>query len=400
MLPKPADQAYPLLCTVGAVSESTSLPADGVCGVLFYESLYKRGLNNLTAGLGADVLRFIVLTSRYSSTTLGVSFDISPDAIATEYTRPKFDAGVDSLWQKRITHFGALSSNVDNAAATYIGKVLEMLKHVRDFLAPKQTAARHVVTAIGVSPAYPADFERIGELIDQTFAPDMFVAVSHLSIRDDDRPDCLILPPTIYTLPDDLNLTYATTLNASIELLRGISATAAQPMLALSFTMQGRYYAPRDPAGRRTRRLGNFDVFKPCAKSHGNQTVAPGEACQDQRTTAAASYRYRTAFYAALAYDRATNTTLTFDSDRALQSKVCASKRNAVTLRYGIAVYDVEDDGWPGECSQFTLRGQFCRLCMLRRLNDFISTNYTEAKSRKAACRRINPEMIGNFKCA
>ncbi|KAL3216036.1 hypothetical protein MRX96_033219 [Rhipicephalus microplus] len=200
-LPKPADQAYPLLCTVGAVSESTSLPADGVCGVLFYESLYKRGLNNLTAGLGADVLRFIVLTSHYSSTTLGVSFDIS---------------GKDT---KRC---GKVSSNLSTREAFRSESLLEVfllsrVQHVRYFLAPKQTAARHVVTAIGVSPAYPADFQGIGELIDQTFAPDIFVAVSHLSIRDDDRPDCLILPPTIYTLPDDLNLTYATTLVSDIS---------------------------------------------------------------------------------------------------------------------------------------------------------------------------------------
>ncbi|KAH7944327.1 hypothetical protein HPB52_018297 [Rhipicephalus sanguineus] len=81
---------------------------------------------------------------------------------------------------------------------------------------------------------------------------------------------------------------------------------------------------------------------------------------------------------------------------------VCASKGNAVTLRYGIAVYDVEDDGSPGECSRFTLRGQYCRLCMLRRLHDFISANYTGARLDKAACYKINPEMTDDSgsKCA
>ncbi|KAL1442374.1 hypothetical protein MTO96_030845 [Rhipicephalus appendiculatus] len=374
-LPWPAKKAYPLLCTVGAVSESTSLPVDGVCGVLFYESLYKHGLNNLSAGLGADVIQFISLTSHYASTALGASFDISPEEIDTEYTRLEFDAAVDSLWQKRISHFGALSSHVDNARITYIGKVLEMLKvtnHVISGLItcetswrPKQTAARHVLTAIGVSPAHPADFKRIGELIDQTFAPDLFVAVSHLSIRDDDRPDCLILPP--YHLH-----------------------TAGRPEPYLR-PYPGRYYAPKGPGspdqtGGELRRL---------------QAVRAEPRQPDRRTGRGVQG----------SADRSSGVVpvpgglLRVDSVRQGNQHnpdVCASKGDAVTLRYGIAVYDVEDDGSPAECSQFTLRGQYCRLCMLRRLHDFISTNYTGAKLSKLACYRINPEMIDNSdsKCA
>ncbi|KAH7958173.1 hypothetical protein HPB51_027841 [Rhipicephalus microplus] len=73
----PTKLLYPLVCTVSTnYSEGGALPRDGLCGYIFYESLYKDGDNSLTGSLSPDVLAFADLASHNNFTEFGMSFAI------------------------------------------------------------------------------------------------------------------------------------------------------------------------------------------------------------------------------------------------------------------------------------------------------------------------------------
>ncbi|KAH7958174.1 hypothetical protein HPB51_027842 [Rhipicephalus microplus] len=77
MTARPTKQVHPLVCTVSTKFHRTdSLPHDGLCDYLFYDSLYKGGNNSLARTLSFDVEAFVAHARRHTFTEFGMSFAI------------------------------------------------------------------------------------------------------------------------------------------------------------------------------------------------------------------------------------------------------------------------------------------------------------------------------------
>ncbi|XP_075529960.1 uncharacterized protein LOC142563290 [Dermacentor variabilis] len=75
-LPWPAGKV-PLVCAVSnEFSESDNLPPDGLCDLLFFDSLYRDGRNLVGGPYEGGFERFLKLGRQMRATGVGVSFDM------------------------------------------------------------------------------------------------------------------------------------------------------------------------------------------------------------------------------------------------------------------------------------------------------------------------------------
>ncbi|XP_037505178.1 uncharacterized protein LOC119381422 [Rhipicephalus sanguineus] len=100
--------------------------------------------------------------------------------------------------------------------------------------------------------------------------------------------------------------------------------------------------------------------------------------CSDQELSK--NYLYNSKLHVSFTYSQTSGVTVTFDSERALRSKICDTKPNAVSLPYHIAAYDIDyDASWSSACVFLTLRGPYHRLKLLCKLEQLLLTGYTLA---------------------
>ncbi|XP_075527352.1 uncharacterized protein LOC142559668 [Dermacentor variabilis] len=98
------------------------------------------------------------------------------------------------------------------------------------------------------------------------------------------------------------------------------------------------------------------------------------------------NYLYHSNLHVSLTYSKTSKVTVTFDSERALRSKICDTKPNAKALAYHIAAYDIDyDASWSSACVFLTLRGPYYRLKLLCKLEHLLLTGYTQKGCRSRA---------------
>ncbi|XP_037571940.2 uncharacterized protein LOC119453992 [Dermacentor silvarum] len=75
--PRPILDPQTLLCTYGTrTNQSTLFPDDGLCDLIFFDSVYKENQNSLwaTAIFSGNLRKMLDVTSNYRSTEFGVAF--------------------------------------------------------------------------------------------------------------------------------------------------------------------------------------------------------------------------------------------------------------------------------------------------------------------------------------
>ncbi|XP_077498015.1 uncharacterized protein LOC144108720 [Amblyomma americanum] len=374
----------PFVCTVSTLYHTFVLrPLDGVCSVLFYDSLYKEKASKLPVEKNSKAEHFLQLTAHMTQTKIGMSFKVEYSDLEHEYETRAFDAGLDQLLRQNISHVGILNASLNYTRTGNITLALKVLKKIDIYLKTKD-ANRRVFTSLGIIPDNPF-FRLYGDLMLQIFIPDVFVAIGHISFPDNELHNCRIMPPTISQLPPSFHLPYGYTLNDSIDLLRQIARVTSYSYLALSFDLPARlYYYIYDTAMTSTG-TGGAGPFTPCNMSQYQQSRSPASMCPSSGNRDWDNYRYNNDLHVSLTYNPKEKQTLTFDSERALRAKVCETKENALTVTYGLAAYNIDYDTYSRACPELTITGPYERVKLLGRLHAFLLAHYKIA-AQKSAC--------------
>ncbi|KAL1483094.1 hypothetical protein MTO96_002164 [Rhipicephalus appendiculatus] len=327
---RPAKLVYPLVCTVSTnYSRSGALPRDGLCGYLFYDSLYKGGRNFLTGRLSQDVNWFADRARHNTFTEFGMSFSIENANLLTEYTTPAFQRGLDALVQKQVIHYGIMDMHLQFTSNDTVAQALTILKRVNDHLATTaSTRTRQSLMAIGMSIDDSTRRTYIVDLIKSIFKPHLFISMAHI--------------PAACTSPKD-------------------------------------YSSP-----------DSYTLFKSCIAPSGSQDFPPAEGCPNGNaySVMARNYDYNATLLAGFTFDRSIEVVMVFDSKKGMKNKFCDLKQHHLNLSYGIAAYDADFDSIPHPCSFMGIDGPYSRIDFLTRLRDFIAQNYTGA-ANKANCNQV-----------
>ncbi|XP_077547977.1 uncharacterized protein LOC144160614 [Haemaphysalis longicornis] len=354
----------PLVCSVSVkFSAAVSLPTDGVCKFLFFDSLYKDNLNSLTASnaFQGNVQEFLLRAQRHAKTEFGMSLSLEFANVHKQSKTPPFRNGLDYLWGQGIRHYGILNLYESYATHKYIrsGGAVKVLKEIVQHLRKKDAGASTPQTALGLAPIDAVESRKIARLVAKAQLPSLLISLGHISYADNDRPNCRILPPTVFSFPENAK-EYGHTLADAIQHLKAFSTLKGHKLsLALALTLQGRLYKPSNPDSN-TQKIGNFDVFKPCQQTTDDMLVVPASV----------------------------STILELAALSGGGGRACDSKRFRVEFQYALAAYDIDYDAWPKACTSLSLQGQFLRLGLLKRLNNFIYHNFTSYLNR-TACTSI-----------
>ncbi|KAL1446017.1 hypothetical protein MTO96_028953 [Rhipicephalus appendiculatus] len=348
-----------LLCTVGdEISTYIQMPNEKLCRYVFYESVEADSTSTITGDLG-PAQEFVDLAKGQSSAKFGISFFPRKNSeFLNSFMDAKFRMGLDSLWQSKITHFGALNIYGNLVDLGILRQVLLALKFIYGYLAPKATTIRSPVMALGVAPDNIDELVYLPELMMTEYLPHLFVSIAHLPSADTLSPKC----------------------NDSIELLQQVASVTNLTTLALAFTLRARRYEVENPDPLKPKTSSYFP-FMLCKKNSMPSFRPPASFCSDQELSR--NYLYNSRLHVSFTYSKASEVTVTFDSERALRSKICDTKPNAVTLPYHIAAYDIDyDASWSSACVFLTLRGPYHRLKLLCKLEQLLLTEYTPADCR------------------
>ncbi|XP_075724200.1 uncharacterized protein LOC142766882 [Rhipicephalus microplus] len=148
--------------------------------------------------------------------------------------------------------------------------------------------------------------------------------------------------------------------------------------------MKAREYKPRNFSYPES-----YNVFKSCMTSSHSQDLAPADACpQGYPRGLAANYEYDATLFAEYAYDRGHEIVMVFDGKKGMKNKFCDLKQHYLNLNYGIAAYDVDFDSVSHPCKLLGIDGPYSRVYFLRKVRDFVASNYTGAPS-KAECDQV-----------
>ncbi|KAH6942510.1 hypothetical protein HPB50_006935 [Hyalomma asiaticum] len=381
---RPAKLVYPLVCTVSSMyNRSVNLPRDGLCGYIFFESLYKGGANSLATRLSHDVDAFADRARHNTFTEFGMSFAIDNAKLVTEYTTPAFERGLDTLAQKQVIHYGFLDMHLQMTTNDTVAQALTILKRVNDHLAKTSgTRTRQSLMAIAMSLDDTASRPYVVNLMKTIFKPHLFIAMAHIPYRDADRPDCTILPSSVHHYPAGVKPAYGHTMNDSLALLQYLEDEQVFTSMAVGVTMKGRWYKVSNPSSS-----ASYNLFERCTAFSGSQDFAPADACAGGSAYSALSrnYDYNGTLFAGFTYNTSAERVLVFDSKKGIKYKFCDLKQHYLNLSYGVAAYDVEFDAPQNLCTFLGIDGPYSRVDFLTRLRDFISQNYTSVAS-KVAC--------------
>ncbi|KAL3170437.1 hypothetical protein MRX96_014669 [Rhipicephalus microplus] len=167
------NKRVPLMCTVNnAFGPSDMLPPDGMCDAIFYDSLYRDGRNALTGTYDAGLEHFLELGQGMQFTGIGVSFDVqniilNPTQDLTTWNVGKFDvrspdvaSGLLKLWNRGVTHFGALRVYGNGTGEEEVIAFLSFLQVVESTIQERMSTSRHY-TVLGVSYNREASYENV-----------------------------------------------------------------------------------------------------------------------------------------------------------------------------------------------------------------------------------------------
>ncbi|KAL1473824.1 hypothetical protein MTO96_038446 [Rhipicephalus appendiculatus] len=229
--------------------------------------------------------------------------------------------------------------------------------------------------------------DQIIDLMKIVFTPSMLIAVSHLSYPVREFADCLIFPVALERLPQNLvrgrDYTYGHTINESLALLRQVETAGLSIPLGISFSLKGVYYAPKF-ASPSSPMKDEFQMFKPC-QDH------PSPYYEDPKSLCSQGDWIPTQPVPELAYNVGERKTMTYLTEATIVQLACHSKQFYLNLEFALAAYDVDFDSAP-PCFRLgfqSSRAVFNRIKNLRKVMDFIRTNYTSA-SKNFDCLLIS----------
>ncbi|KAK8788443.1 hypothetical protein V5799_021778 [Amblyomma americanum] len=354
---RPLNEA--LFCTYGtSTTANTKFPWDGLCDFIFYDSMYKNGVNTLnqTTPYSADmevVLRQAE-SGGYTKTQFGLGFSFTSARTLLLRYASGYKSTIDQFLHRGVSHLGIIDCPVYGMAPSQINQVFGAISVLSRDLKPlrdRGQAAFLVVGVISFNNAWNEYFKN-QFTVKNEFKPNLFISHGYQLSQDWVRTPCLTTPPTVLVKPphrqQDIH-----DLHDAMRALREISAAAGAPALLLSVTMKGRW----------TELLANSTakVFSQCSqKSPRHPSSSYTAVCNTEPF--ASTLQYDSEGYAMRAYNAQNHHMFLYDDEQAFCEKLCKARANYTQLWFGVAVFDLEYEDGDNTCSTRNKAGSFSRL--------------------------------------
>ncbi|XP_065295861.1 uncharacterized protein [Dermacentor albipictus] len=371
--------------------ETSVLPPDGLCDLLFYESFYKDNMNILADGydnLEPSARHFVDQAYHANKTLYGASFMFRRLYSTEDFLTQEFYEAIDDFWARKIHHFGFLNLYRDFSAPEIVKDVLFVLKelHLHNKLFEQERTFSYKILGLYIdSYNLPTMLEDTALFMSTVFVPSMFIAIGHLPFSDASVYGCTILPPNnAFFLPPDT--TYVFDLRESLAGLRSIGKEIPGLSLSLSVGLSGRYYNP-SPESSAVASNSDYGLFAAkCEDFSGPFYDDPANVCPSVSGDDWEFVGKPNLLFAAV-YSRTRQRTLTYDTAELIQYKVCGSKTNFTDLHFSLAAYDVNFDSSPEACEEMGISaGAFRRLSTIRPLSNYLLRSYKDHDT----CAKVN----------
>ncbi|XP_049523117.1 uncharacterized protein LOC125945410 [Dermacentor silvarum] len=201
------------------------------------------------------------------------------------------------------------------------------------------------------------------------FAPDLFIGLGHYPRGDNSLPSCLVVPPTMLHRPAGAENSYQHDLTTAFESFPRLSASTLTLKYALSVTMKGRLAVPKVPT--------EHGFFTPCMTNDSIDSFASyAEVCKNPNFRSTPVYE---PLVDAVQIRHVTEPTMfSYDDRVGLCKKLCTVQALDPTVKFGIAVFDLDYADFSNTCG--SKDGPFSRLHLIRSVLNFFRTRYaTEA---------------------
>ncbi|XP_075527359.1 uncharacterized protein LOC142559680 [Dermacentor variabilis] len=151
------------------------------------------------------------------------------------------------------------------------------------------------------------------------------------------------------------------------------ASTPRQIPLAVSVTLKARWFKSNG---------SNVGLFERCDNVTKVVDVHPYSVCS---SGVSGEYRYDPKHMSGI-FANGTHG-LTVETEQSIKAKMCALRADNLDTNYGIAVYDIDADMDDGACEKVEYTGQYKRLKLLRKINEFMKA-YTK-KSLRSMCEQL-----------
>ncbi|XP_070392264.1 uncharacterized protein [Dermacentor albipictus] len=379
-----------LLCTLrfGFSRRTFAFPADGVCAITTFNSLFVAGGNTLSPPYHPDFEYFVEHAAQQRETEYGIGIDhdfcrddMRMTALVANQTTKTY---LNELWSNRVYHYGQVNTPAiieKRRTLEYVtqsAKGLQMISELmRDKVDPEHRPSHTLLH-------YPLIYESMATDVAEalmTYSVDLLVAVGYVAYSDTRIENCRIVPPVLHSTellePFVLNNTYP------IRLVRVISALATlktkwanASAFAVSLGMGGRWYMPKYPDNLADT-PGNYSLGHECTTTMRgdapprDQITSIVEACEEPNYNE--TFSIDSTFQALFTYVKADVSLFTYDSASTLRFKLCETKRNVTDLHYNIVADNIQFEDFHDVCGY----GSYSRLRILKRLAAFLAEKYT-----------------------
>lgn len=371
----------PLICTVSIkFTNVSSIPSDGVCDFIFYESFYLK--NNPSGWTDTGLDHFLTLGQRMRITAVGASFSPAKDTLFADALSGDLNTAVDKLLSLGVSHFGMLSLYRRYASSPKFLQCLRILQDIRNHVnskVPPNMPTPILYTVVGALFDEPLLYQNI-DRSNGIAEPSFYVALTHVPYADRRRSDCRILPMTMLNFPADPPRSKFKYGISIMEAMSNLKWTQTHKWdftwMAISFSMRGHLYAAANTSGGDTA----YELFRRCKDFAGARhmyNVPPTTRCA---SAYGSTYRSRDDVVGEYSYDPIGGQLMVFDSEIFMRKKICEAKAGYSDVPFGIAAYDVEYDSDAADCPTMQIGfGAFRRVKALQRLNEFIDKEFKDA---------------------
>lgn len=373
-----------LLCTFGlSTNQSTMFPADGMCDYFFFDSAYANGKNTLATGSDTfepNLMRFLSEVSNYAKTQFGVAFAYYSRNSVVDDLKQRNPTRLEVFWKKNVYHFGVIDVPVfgtfDDTG------LLRCLKVLADLARTHSDYGRPAYVVVGAAVHSKNLVSTFRQLLSE-YQPDLLISFGHYPYGDHERKNCYSMPPTAlhrpfhaHGYPYDL-----VTAAETIENLKPADSNATSWLTSVS--MKGRWTV-------KLPHTGNQGIMSPCKQNTSMRYFGVyTEICNNPAFVPYLKYDdYNAAMWT---FDQKTSMFI-YDNERSLCQKLCLDKANHTSIRFGIAVFDLDYEDSSNQCSrQNQFPGGFSRLKTLRKIVDYFK-GFTSEQQKDGCLHLVSTE--------
>ncbi|KAL3179588.1 hypothetical protein MRX96_037971 [Rhipicephalus microplus] len=167
-LPQRPVASNALVCVVHEDFNRTSLafPPDGLCDLMFFDSLLTKGGNRLAPPYQENFQYFLDTAQQHSSTEYGVGFDYSSiiNAAASTVSSDEKEH-LEYIWENRVYHYGSINSPMRSLTMTNLLALLNKLMEIADLMEDKKSLTRPIYKAIFLAIQKDTPVKAIAEAV-------------------------------------------------------------------------------------------------------------------------------------------------------------------------------------------------------------------------------------------